>query len=250
VEPVRRVIAARQAGDHAEALRLLLEIVADLRREHPALPMPPFGVLFEWRLVMEAYAPARDALAALRDEHVRRLLDSDIHGGQADVDDNGHSRFWNIAWLNDTLQDQRSTYEVFLHLAEALPGVAERYAWRALPAIVAERDYALGARYLPEPLDDLFELNATARFRPLFPTGHQAPLLSALLSNFCRNVSLRVAILAGLGRSAEAQAFRAEALAGIVSGELRQMAERELASPGTMATLMGAHVARQPPPVR
>ncbi|QBE62477.1 hypothetical protein [Pseudoduganella lutea] len=248
MDAVRLAIARREAGDFDGALAILRGIADDLRRNDPALPPLPFIVMFEWSVLMELHPPARDALVALRDEHVQRLLHGDVDSAHQEFDGSPHSRFWDIAWFNDTLKDWRSNHELFVHLEQTAPEVARRYAWRALPAIVAQGDFALGARYMPDPLEELVGLNGAATFRPLFPPGRQAPLLSALLSGYCRDVGLRCAILTGLGREAEALAFRAQALAGITSASLRDMAERELAHPGSMGQLMGEHEARKPPP--
>ncbi|GGY57828.1 hypothetical protein [Pseudoduganella albidiflava] len=247
MEPVRQAIMARQAGDYDGALRVLAGIADDLRRDDPTLPPLPFIVLFEWGQLIEVHSPARDALAALRDEHVRRLLDGDTDSAEEAFGGRTHSRFWDIAWFNDTLGDSRSTYEVFLHLLRTTPEVAARYSSRALPAIVEQGDYALGERYLPEPLSQLGELNATARWAPLLPADFRPPHLSALLSGYVQALRLRGAILHGLGRHAEAGALRMAGLAGIESEELRALAEKELVAPGAISQLVATHQASLPP---
>lgn len=248
MEQVRQAIAAREAGDYDGALRVLLDIADQLRRENPALPPLPFSVMFEWGRLMELHRPARAALAALRDEHVRRLQDGDTDSAQEEFDGSHHSRFWDIAWFNDTLDDSRSTHEVFLHLMREQPEVADRYAFRALPAIVEQGDYALGERYLPQPLSQLGELNATALWSPLLPSSARAPHLAALLSGYARDLRLASAILHRLGRHAEGSSLRVAGLAGIESEELRALVEKELADPHAIGRLVGEHQASLPPP--
>jgi hypothetical protein len=247
MDPVRLAIDARERGDYDTALALLVAAERDARLPGETLKPPSFIHLVEWGQLAEIHAPARAALAALRDEHVALLFSGDSHSGDPASDGAPRSRFWDIAWFNDILGDTRSTYEVFARLAETAPEVAQQHAWRALPAIVAEKDFAFGARYLPEPLERLDELNATARFRPLLPPAGHAPLLSALLTNFTRAVMLCTAILEGTGRDGEAAALRAKALAGIDSAELRALAEREFAHRGTIARMVSEHQAALPP---
>ncbi|MBB3223140.1 hypothetical protein [Pseudoduganella umbonata] len=248
MEPVRQAIAARDAGDYAEALRVLQGIADDLRRENPGLPPLPFRVMFEWGRLIEVHPPARAALEALRDEHVHRLQQGDADSAQVEFDGSRHSRFWDIAWFNDTLADSRSTYEVFLHLLRATPEVAARCSSRALPAIVEQGDYALAGHYLPDPLARLGELNATAQWSPLLPAGSRAPHLAAMLTGYTNDLRLRSAILHGLGRHAEAAALRVTGLAGIESEELRALAERNLADPDAIGRLIGEHQVSLPPP--
>jgi hypothetical protein len=125
MDPIRQIDQAHEAGNHDEALRLLLELDAQARRDDPTLPLPPFIVLFAWGQLAAVYQPARLALQALRDEHVARLESGDIHTGQRDFAGKPHSRFPDIAMFNDKLDDSRSTYAVFVYLSRHLPDVAQ-----------------------------------------------------------------------------------------------------------------------------
>ena len=60
-------------------------------------------------------------------------------------------------------------------------------------------------------------------------------------SNAMKAVWLCAATFEGLGRGTEADALRSAALAGIQSEEMRALAARELAEPGTIFRELGEH---------
>src|SRR5690606_15563894 len=114
-----------------------------------------------------------------------------------------------------------ATHALFLQIEAQEPALAQRYAWLALPAIVAAGDFALAERYRGDPLELLHEVNATAARSELFPAGRQAPRLAADLMNLTREARIGIAVLHGLGRTGEALAVRDALLAGLASDELR-----------------------------
>jgi hypothetical protein len=57
-------------------------------------------------------------------------------------------------------------------------------------------------------------------------------------------VSLRAAILDGLGRAGEAQALRREGIDGIESDEMRALGQRGLDSPGAIHQAVSEHQIR------
>jgi hypothetical protein len=99
---------------------------------------------------------------------------------------------------------------------------------------VEARDFTLGERYLPDPMDVLPEVNKTSHIWPLFPPTKTAPRLAAHLSNFAKDVRLRAAILRGLAREAEAEELLEAAMAGLANDELRDWLRRDLESPGAI----------------
>jgi hypothetical protein len=212
----------------------------------PSVGASVFIVTFEWSQLVEVYPPAREALADGRDEQARRLLGGDEYLRTGDTAGT-RSRFGFIAGINRILGDADATYRLFVQLEQATPASARRVAYLALPAIVAAGDFRLAERYLPDPLGWLDRLNQLARDFPLYPPPHTAPRLSAELMGFTKEVSLRAAVLNGLGREAEANALRKAALAGIASDELRALAQGELAESGTIAGAMSAHQMSQEP---
>ncbi|WP_371867887.1 GNAT family N-acetyltransferase [Duganella levis] len=221
---VDAALLARREGRYDEALRLLLELFALADSTY-------IIVAVEWPLLIEQYAPAREAMVRERDEQSRRLLAGELTFGESG--DRPRDRFSIIDDMNEALKDSRATYDLFLQLLSAQPEVSKRIAWRALPAIVEAQDYALAERYVTDPLSWLAELNRLAEKLPLMPAGG-APRLAAELSNYVRDLSLCEAVSRGLGRVAEADALRAAAIDGITDYAMRAMALRELAEPGAI----------------
>jgi len=232
------------AGHHAEALALVRQMFADaacaVAPERPAF----FMTMFTWELLAEAYAPARTALAALRDEQAARLLAGDLYcdagvGGMADYRRTG--RFSLVIQMNRILGDAPATHALFVQIETAQPALARSSAWQALPAMVEVGDFALADRYRGDPLALLDEVNDMARHLPLFPLPRTAPRLIADLMNLTGSVGIGMAVLRGLGRAAESDALGQALLGGLESGEVRALAARELIDPGTINRELVAH---------
>lgn len=236
---VEQIISATEDGRHPEALALLTALYAEVCEARADEDGRHFITMFMWDQLAEDYPPALEALARARDEQVKLLLAGNnvfsVRQGWP------RSRFLEIVRMNDSLRDAASTYQVFIQLKAALPDIAEREHYMALPAMVAMGDFALAAQYMPDPLGNLARLNADAAVLPLFPSRPAAPRMAAELSNFMKDVRLRAAILIGLGRKTEANAMQAAALAGIASDDMRAFAEREIAVPGTIVREMSKH---------
>lgn len=234
-------------GRHGELLAYLEELYA--QTEHAPAPARTdyFMTMFQWKLLIEKYAPAASALAGARDEQARRLLGGEPYTGTAPwLEDRRQmfervERFFLIVDMNEMLGDPRATHALFLQLEARQPELARCYAWRALPAIVEAGDFVLAERHRGDPLALLAEVNCNARTFTLFPPARQAPRLAAELMSLTRDVRIAIAVLRGLGRQAEAGAVRAGLLRGLASEELRVLAERELDEPGTISQRMAAH---------
>lgn len=230
---LKDAIEARHEGRNADALRLLVKLFGQGCRSDTHARASHFLTMFEWNQLAEDYPPAREAMASARDEQVGLLLGGDENFSTG-ADGWPRSRFQVIVHMNETLKDAGATYALFIQLQSLMPALARRKAFLALPAIVEAGDYALAERYLPDPLAQLADLNALSSELPLFPPDLAAPRLAAELSNFMKDVRLRAATLQGLGRVTEAEALREAALAGISSDEMRALAQREIAEPGTI----------------
>lgn len=217
---IREAVAACHAGRYAEALELVLQSFARADESQ-------FIIMFAWRLLLDEYAPARDAMVRERDAQAAKLL-----AGELDFGEGG--RFRLIVGMNNDLKDQRATYELFLRLLEVKPEAVRGAVHLALPAIVEAGDYALAESYLDDPLSRLEELNALADNLPLFPQAGVAPRLAAELHNFMREVSMLAAVHREQGRRAQADALLEAALAGLNRKDLRTWAARELADPGML----------------
>ena len=243
VEPVvEEVIRAREEGRYEDALRHLLAAFARVLSSDTERHIGDFLPMLEWRFLAEEYAPARAALIEARDVQVHRLLAGELTYGLPRSKWLGlPSRFSLIVDMNETLRDPHSTSAVFARLDALFPEQARRGAFLALPAVVEAGDFALGERYMPEPMGDLARLNETAQQWPLFPPTRSAPRLVGELSSFARDLRLRTAILRGLGRGPEADALFAAALAGLANDELRDWVRRDLRHPGVILRAYAEH---------
>jgi RimJ/RimL family protein N-acetyltransferase len=230
---------AREEGRFDDALRHVLAAFARMQSVDRERHIGGFMVMLEWRFLAEVYAPARAAMADARDAQVHQLLAGAATYGLARNEWLGPpSRFSLIAEMNETLRDPHSTSAVFARLDADMPAQAQRVAFTALPAVVEAGDFALGERYMPDPMRDVPGLNATAESWPLFPPAGTAPRLAAELSNFSREVRLCAAILRGLDREPEADALVDAALAGLANEELRDWMRRDMRHPGLIHRAM------------
>lgn len=230
---------------YAELLACLEELYAETEAKAAPERTDYFMTLFQWKMLIEKYAPAAEALARLRDEQARRLLAGEYHAGSAAHDPMHFQRADRVALIvemNRTLEDPGATRALFLQLEARDPVLARRDAYRMLEAIVEAGDVALAERYRGDPLALLRTVNVTAQTMPLFPPGREAPMLAADLSNLAKDVRIAIAVLRGLQRETEAHALRRALLDGLANDELRAMAERELDAPGTIHRI---HAERQ-----
>lgn len=244
---VTAAFAAHDAGRFDEAMRLLTQLFADEDDVAITTGSRFFETMLGWRMLLADYPPARAALQALRDEQVRRLLAGDLAFGLARgpvYRDGGRShatRFSVIVKINGLIADPASTAALFARLHATDPLLARKYAWQALPAVVATGAFALADGYRGDPLAQLAEVNAEALMYPLFPVAREAPRLAAGLANLVGDVAIGIAVLAGLGRADEARALHAALLDGLKDDAVRALAQRELAAPGTIMRALGEH---------
>lgn len=239
---IQHIEALRRDGRFDEVLRALEQRY----QATEAMPAPErtdyFFTLFEWKMLIEEYPPAAAALVRARDEQARRLLAGEFYVGGAAYDPEQFQRADRLGLMvemNDTLHDPGATRAVFLQLEALDPALARGNAYRVLEDIVEAGDFALVERYRGDPLALLRNVNYAAQTMPLFPPGREAPMLAADLSNLTKDVRIAIAVLRGLDRESEAQALRSALLDGLANDELRGVAERELAAPGTIIRMHG-----------
>ncbi|USX29198.1 hypothetical protein NHH73_13320 [Oxalobacteraceae bacterium OTU3CINTB1] len=239
----RRVAQLTREGASEEALSVLEQLFKNA--ELAVAPARPgiFMTMFQLQLLAEKYEPARAFLRDIRATQAERLLAGDIHfgldGDPAIEEFRRIRRFSLIVEINDILEDHASTCEVFSQLDSGHPELARRYAWAALPALVAEGHFELADRYRDDPLKLLDAVNETALSLPLHPPPRQAPRLAAELSNLVRDVRIGIAVLRGTGHRGKADLLGPALVAGLDSDELKALARRELDAPGTITREIG-----------
>lgn len=225
---------AREDGRYEDALHHLRDVYALVMADGQDAYVGQLDLL-EWVFLIEVYPPARDALRRLREEQARRLLAGEVFYGVRYARYSPRpTRFGLLVRMNDILEDARATYDLFVQFDALLPERARREAFLALPAVVEAGDFALGERYLPDPMSFLPELNRMASETTLAPCSRAAMNLATHLSNFAKDVRLRAAIQRGLGRAAEADALLDAALTGLATDDMRDKLREDLASPGAI----------------
>jgi hypothetical protein len=233
-----RVITLVQEGSLKEALSVLEQLFKNAELAVAPTHSNIFMTTFQLQQLAEHYEPARVFLKNTRDTQAERLLAGNIHFGlDSDpvVDEYRRiRRFSLIVEINHILEDHASTCEVFSQLDSGHAELARRYAWAALPALVAEGHFELADRYRDDPLKFLDVVNETALALPLHPPPRQAPRLAAELSNLVRDVRIGMAVLRGTGHSDKADLLGAALVAGLDSDALKALARRELDAPGTI----------------
>ena len=137
MNPIERLVQAREAvlgRRYEEALDILIWF-----HDHALeFDQAYYGVrlsfaLGYWVELAQAYPKAMDALLEMRDRKTAAILKGD---GNRDL-------FHDVEAINESLQMESRTYDLFRAIHCAFPVLAEDCASLALPAIVTAKDYRL-----------------------------------------------------------------------------------------------------------
>src|SRR5262245_56849046 len=136
-ERLKLAQAAADEGRYAEALREHIWIHEHALEHEPAF----YGVrlsfaLAYWVELAKVYPEARRALEEIRDRKIERL-----RRGEGD-----RGTFHDVESINEHLQCERSTSDLFTGMASDFPALASRCADLALAALVKTEDYELARR--------------------------------------------------------------------------------------------------------
>ena len=237
--------AAREAGRQDELLRLVSASFEQLSSGAPRFSTEFFGTMFEWRMLTETFEPAVAAMREARDVQQRLLLEGDTVFGLASATADSFvrpppSRFSVIVHFNEILDDHRATADLFASMLQMQPVIDRFEAHLALPSLVAAGEFATAQQWLPDTTRHLAKINKLARDLPLVAPQGVAPRLAAELMGYVSDVSLTLAVWNGLGRTAEARSLRRSAFDDLLGDDLRELAEREFASPGAISQQVSA----------
>lgn len=222
-----RLNSARQVtieGRYEEALNEFVWFHDHALEEEPAL----YGVrlsfaLMYWMELAEAYPRAKQVLEEIRDRKTNAL----IHG------EGSRETFHDVEAINEALGCTAHTYSLFVQLASSNSGLAESCSKLALPAIVCEGDFALAARYLPEPENRIMELgqslNEDIEDLKQLPHPH-AQLRDVHIKIYASQVQIIVSIVAGVGHSQDASRLRSLATKLVKSASVRKAIRGVLAT--------------------
>jgi hypothetical protein len=206
---------AAAAGRYEDALRDYIWFHEHALEFEPSL----YGVrlsfaLWYWMELANEYPEARTALKRIRDEKIARLLNGDTN----------RDLFHDVESINERLENEEATYELFAALEKAKPDFATVCADLAMPAIVKAEDFEMALRYTPSP-EETLRRYSEAFNRDVEELERQppskAPRLEAYVQIYVRRVHLLLRILRGNNRDSEADALRVRALELIKSPSVR-----------------------------
>jgi hypothetical protein len=219
---LRRGQEAAAAGRYADALRDYVWFHEHALAHQPSL----YGVrlsfaLWYWIELADQYPKARLGLEKIRNRKTKRLLKGDLD----------REVFHDVEAINEHLECEAATYDLFVILEAKHPEFAARCAPLALPAIVNARDFAMARRYTPSPIDTLqkygHELNRDIEELARLPPS-KAPRLKAYVSIYAGQVRLLLQILKGTKERKVAQQVRAQAVALVKSLSVRRAVRKAL----------------------
>lgn len=214
-ERLQRGQEAAAAGRYEEALRDYIWFHEHALEHEPSL----YGVrlsfaLWYWMELANEYPEARTALKRIRDVKTARLLNAEAN----------RDLFHDVESINERLQNEEATYELFSALDRAQPEFAAVCADLAMPAIVKAEDFEMARRYTPSPGDVLRRyseaLNQDIEALEREPPS-KAPRLEAYVQIYVRRVRLLLTILRGNNESPEADAVAVRALELVKSASVR-----------------------------
>jgi len=193
----------REAGQFADSLAKLVwfhehaleynENLSGIRRT---------SALADWRLLNYRYGAAREKLRSIRDASTRDVLT----GGKT-----ARQSFIDVAAINETLDEEERTRELFVKLDASNPALARDVYLRAQPILVRSGDYVLCGRYI-DPKESLEYLTTSYRAGARYARRSLGGDVDLAQMQFTSEATLAAALLARNQRNAEARKFADEAL--------------------------------------
>lgn len=221
--------AAAAAGRYEEALREHIWFHDHALEEQPSL----YGVrlsyaLSDWVELANLYPPALVALQTIRDEKSDRL----------DRGDGDRRLFHDVRAINEQLDQQGLTYELFVRLQETNPALAEKCADLAMAAIVQSKNFDLARKLARDPDGSIRRwsriLNEDVADLADEPSNH-ALRLDAYVHYYVTQVRLLLDVFIGVGESEIAESLRESAIAAVESPTARDAVHTMLApNPGRL----------------
>ncbi len=173
-------------------------------------------LLSEWVELGRRYPAAKQALLDIRARDAQALLDGRGY----------FNLFMDLSSLNQYLQDENATYEVFMKLRQQDPALARQCFWAAQELLVKRGEYALCAEYLGDP-EAAF--NRIRLQWEMLKQSEQRWAQSSTASppktadrRFADQTCQLILILVKTGHQAEAERIRSQALALVNDPRLKQ----------------------------
>jgi hypothetical protein len=207
--------AAARSGRHEEALRDYEWFHDHALEDEPAL----YGVrlsfaLSDWVDLGRVYPPALLSLRSVRDKKSECLR----------AGDGNRELFHDVAAINESLGDHKSTYDLLVDILQQRPDLAEKCAGLAMRSIVHAGDFALARTFIKKPEQSVRSwvrmLNQDVAELASEPPS-EVPKLEAHVQNYAERVTLLLSVLSGVGEQSLANSIRQQALSCIESPSVR-----------------------------
>jgi hypothetical protein len=192
------------AGRYEDALAKHVWFHQNALKHRPSL----YGVrlsfaLSAWAKLGAAYPPALAKLKSIRDEAAKNVREAD----------GNREAFHDFASINETLQDDSKTKDLFVWLDSNKPSVAKKVFDLAQPALIKAKEYHLCGGYIEADTSfhrilDLYRENKRIAQDPKF--GKKMQEFGE--KSFANGTATLVALLVVNGRKADADRIAVEAL--------------------------------------
>jgi hypothetical protein len=200
----REAVTLTREGRFEEALQKHLWFHEHALEYEPALAGVRLSyALASWLELGEKYPPALAALISIRDAKTKAITDG-----------NGSPLlFHDLVAINDCLKESSRTVELFKTIHGTFPELARQCYLLAESYLVADREYAICASYIPDPLVKFEEIRQLFQVQLEIaeenPSLRDAGIKDYAEAKFVSDVCLLVEILVGVGRKQEAEKVEA-----------------------------------------
>jgi hypothetical protein len=204
----REAVELMRQGKYEDALRNHLWFHEHALEHNPALAGVRLSyALAAWVELGEKYPPALRALTSIRDEKAKALA-----GGNGTF-----AAFHDVAAINESLKESPATAALFQAIHQAHPRLAGQCYRVAEPHLLAQREYAICASYIPDAQARFDEIGQLFRLQMEIagenPSLGSGGLREYAAASFVVEVCRLIEVLVGVSRGEEAERVRALALA-------------------------------------
>ena len=194
----------RQAGRNEDALAKHVWFHENAVKLEPTMKgVRRSFALADWRMLGYRYAPAMAKLQQARDFAAKQTMEGK----------DAWEQFGDVLAINDALDEDRKTRELFLWLDKNKPAIAKEVYPRAQPILVQAKDYALCGKYLDAPVT-FDRLVKSYRGDLLYAntSTYRSDNREFAVTKFSTETSVLVALLVVNGRKPEAKKIADDAL--------------------------------------
>ncbi len=204
-------------GEYGVALERHIWFHENVLRHEPSMAGVRLSfALANWRYLAVVYPPARQALIDTRDREVTKL-----RSGAGDWD-----AFNEMQAINERLDDQALTVEIFKYLHETRPELADM-VWRlAQSDVVGAQHYELASQYFGEPMNAMATISQRykrriSQYERWASDEDRERVRSFAQDWFVEDTLELIQVLVALGSNDLAEQIRAEALKTVSDPRLR-----------------------------